>query len=88
MAETTYSDLPVVMDVTAVATILGCSERHVRSLIASGDLGHVRLGRLVKVPRHALLKLLGATGNGNGLTVADETVNPLGGDTTDQPPTH
>ncbi len=63
MDKTTYSDLPVVMDATAVATILGCSERHVRSLIASNTLGHISLGRLVKVPRHCLLELLGANSN-------------------------
>ena len=55
-----YADIPVVSTVPEVAAILGCSERHVRNLITRGILGHVRLGRLVKVPRHSLLEVLGA----------------------------
>ncbi len=55
-----YEDLPVVATAAQVATILGCSERHVRSLIATGRLGSISLGRLVKIPRHSLLELLGA----------------------------
>ena len=49
-----YDDIPVVLDVAGVALILGCGERAVRNLIASRQLGHVRLGRLIRIPRHQL----------------------------------
>ena len=55
-----YPDIPAVATVAQVASILDCSERHVRSLVSSGQLGHCRLGRLVRIPRHQLLELLGA----------------------------
>ncbi len=55
-----YPDIPVLSAVPRVAEIFDCSQRHVRNLIATGALGHVRLGRLVKVPRHAILEFLGA----------------------------
>ena len=70
-----YPDIPVVSTVPQVAEILDCSERHVRNLIARGDLGHVYLGRLVKVPRHSLLELLGANGNAGPTNGTDVTTN-------------
>ena len=51
-------DIPVVLDVPAVATILGCGDRTVRNLIATGALRSVRLGRLIRVPREALIDFL------------------------------
>ena len=69
-----YEDLPVVATVAEVAIILGCSQRHVRSLISEGVLGHCKLGRLVKIPRHEILRLLGA--NGSAAPAGDATTNP------------
>lgn len=57
---TSYDGLPLVLDVPQVATVLGTGERVVRDLITSGALGHVRVGRLIRVPRHRLLAFLGA----------------------------
>ena len=62
-----YGDLPAALTTVEVAETLQCSERHVRALIASGRLGAVHLGRLVRVPRHSLLRLLGVEG-GEGAT--------------------
>ena len=53
-----YDDLPAVADVPTVARILGASCDTVRALINRGDLGCVRLGRLIRVPRHELVRLL------------------------------
>ena len=58
--EELYADLPVVTDVPGAAKILGISERHARTMISDGRLRSVRLGRLVKVPRHAILEALDA----------------------------
>lgn len=52
--------LPLVLDVPGVATILGCGTRTVRNLLASGELRSVRLGRLIRVPREALIDFLSA----------------------------
>jgi excisionase family DNA binding protein len=53
-----YNDLPAVADVLGVAEVLGCSPDAVRTLISNGDLGHVRIGRLIRVPRHMLIDFL------------------------------
>ena len=58
MCEEQYRDLAPVMDVGEVAQVLGCGQTIVRSLISSGTLGHVRLGRLIRIPRHTLLAFL------------------------------
>lgn len=53
-----YEDLPAVTDVPGTAEILGISEDTVRSLIARGELKSLRLGRLIRIPRHDLVELL------------------------------
>ena len=53
-----YSDLPAVTDVRGAAAVLGISERKARQMVADGELGHLRLGRLVRIPRHSLLALI------------------------------
>jgi excisionase family DNA binding protein len=55
-----YDDLPAVVNVPQAAQIIGVSERTVRTLIADGRLGHLRVGRLVRIPRHRLLEFIGA----------------------------
>lgn len=67
---TAYSDLPPVSSVAEVAHLLDVSESLVRKLIATGELKAVRLGRLIRVPRHALADLLME----NGGTVASAAV--------------
>jgi excisionase family DNA binding protein len=51
-------ELPLVYTVTQTATLLGISRIHAYELVARGDLEHVRLGRRIVVPRHALEELL------------------------------
>lgn len=51
-------ELPLVYTVTQTATLLGISRTHAYELVARGDLAHVRLGRRIVVPRHALEQLL------------------------------
>ena len=51
-------ELPLVYTVTQTATLLGISRTHAYELVARGDLAHVRLGRRIVVPRHAVEQLL------------------------------
>ena len=56
---TCIEDLPPVCNVADVARFLSVSEFTVRELIKRGELDHVRLGRLIKVPRHAVARFIG-----------------------------
>ena len=49
----------LVFTVVETAELLGISRTHAYELVARGDLVHVRLGRRIVVPRHAIDKLLG-----------------------------
>lgn len=51
-------DQPLVYTVAQTAALLGISRTHAYELVARGDLAHVRLGRRIVVPRHALEHLL------------------------------
>lgn len=51
-------DVPLVYTVTQTAALLGISRTHAYELVARGDVAHVRLGRRIVVPRHALERLL------------------------------
>ena len=66
----TYSDLPPVTDVAGVAEILGCHPDTVRHLIDSGQLKSVHLGRLIRVPRHAVVEFLRGTPASSDLTAS------------------
>ena len=68
-----YSDIPVVCSVPEAAAILGVSERFTRTLVSNGELGHLRIHRLVKIPRHSLLEFLGANGSA-GLKAGAATI--------------
>jgi len=54
----TVDDLPPVATVAEVAALLSCAEFTVRQMIRRGDLPHVRLGRLVKIPRDGVKAFL------------------------------
>lgn len=69
----TYADLPPTLNVRQAAAFLGCSERHVRTLIANGELEHFRLGHLVRIARHQILQVVGA--NDSDPTVSDEAAS-------------
>ena len=76
----TYADVPVVATVAQAAEILELSERFTRSLIASGRLGHCRLGRAIRIPRHEIISLILANDDDADSERADAAE-------TDQPPT-
>lgn len=54
-----YDDLPPVVDITGAAAILDCSKDHIRNLIRRGELRSLRLGKLVRISRTAILEKLG-----------------------------
>lgn len=54
-------DLPLVLTVDEVAKLLRFSRSKTYDAIRHGEIPHVRLGREIRIPRHALLKLLGIT---------------------------
>jgi excisionase family DNA binding protein len=54
----------MVLTVTEAARLLGISRTHAYELVARGELAHVRLGRRIVVPKHALEALLGLPAGG------------------------
>lgn len=54
-----YLDVPIAPDVRQTAEILGCHAQTVYAMIERGDLTAIRVGRLIRIPRHAILELLG-----------------------------
>lgn len=54
------SQATLVYTVSQAADLLGISRSHAYELVARGQLAHVRLGRRVVVPKHAVLELLNA----------------------------
>ena len=52
---------PLVYTVGEVAGLLGISRTLAYELVARGALAHVRLGRRIVIPRHALEQLLSVT---------------------------
>ena len=53
-----YPDLDPVYSFDTLATLLDVNQRTVRNMINRGDLESVRLGRLIRIPRQAVLELL------------------------------
>ena len=53
-----FADLPDVMGVKQAARALGASECWLREAIARGEVGSFRVGRLIKVPKTALLEFI------------------------------
>jgi excisionase family DNA binding protein len=52
----------MVVTVSDAARLLGISRTHAYELVARGALAHVRLGRRIVIPKHALDTLLGLPG--------------------------
>ena len=52
-------DSRLVFTVVETAELLGISRTHAYELVARGELVHVRLGRRIVVPRHAIDTLFG-----------------------------
>jgi excisionase family DNA binding protein len=57
-ASTTRNDERLVWTVEEAGRLLGISRAHAYELVARGELPHVRLGRRVVVPKHAIEALL------------------------------
>jgi excisionase family DNA binding protein len=49
----------MVVTVPEAARLLGISRTHAYELVTRGELAHVRLGRRIVVPKHAIESLLG-----------------------------
>ncbi len=49
----------LVVTVPEAARLLGIARTHAYELVTRGDLAHVRLGRRIVVPKHAIESLLG-----------------------------
>ena len=52
------AEVSLVLTVPEAARLLGISRTHAYGLVSRGELVHVRLGRRIVVPRHALDALL------------------------------
>ncbi len=59
---TPFKDLPEFLRAEEVAAVLGCRKGLVYALADRGELRSVRFGRLLRVPRAALLELERAGG--------------------------
>ena len=57
-SESVTAARPLVLSVGEAATLLGISRAHAYELVARGELPHLRLGRRVVVPKHAIEALL------------------------------
>ena len=68
------SALPSILTVKEVADILRVSKWQVYALVKSGELGAVRLGRSIRVPRRVIDGLLNECSSGPGLS--PEATNP------------
>ncbi len=61
--------MAMVVTVSEAARLLGISRTHAYELVERGELAHVRLGRRIVVPKHALEALLGAPVERRGVFV-------------------
>ncbi len=73
-----YRDIPPALDVKLASRVLRCSERLIRRLIAEGELEHFKISRLVRIPRHAILDLLGGSSDPDQLPQAPTDSDPEG----------
>lgn len=63
MNENLYNrqEIPAVLDVPTLATFLGIGRNSAYALIRSGQIKALKIGRKLRIPRHAVLNYLGAT---------------------------
>lgn len=54
---------PDVLTVAQVAEVLGVCTKAVYGLVKSKLLGHIRIGRTIKIPKYALVEYLGTARN-------------------------
>lgn len=60
------NDEPLVLTIPECAELLRISENHARNLVDQGIIPAVRFGKLIRIPRWALIQLL-ATASGSPL---------------------
>jgi excisionase family DNA binding protein len=68
----TTAELPLVLTVEEVARALRVSRGSAYEAIRCGDIPSVRIGRGIRVPRHALAALLGEQSNAEGVSEGGE----------------
>lgn len=64
MTNSMYSpeEVPPILTVPDVAQFLGIGRNQAYALVRSGQLEALRIGRKIKIPRHALFQFLGIQG--------------------------
>lgn len=55
---TSYSDLPLVLNVKDLAQILSISQNTAYALVRSGQIRSIRTGRIYRIPKDALIEYL------------------------------
>jgi excisionase family DNA binding protein len=63
MEHTNYDNLPLVMTVDDVMKILGIGKNTAYELLREGQIGSVRVGRQLRIPRSALVSFLESATN-------------------------
>jgi excisionase family DNA binding protein len=58
----TLATLPEVLTVSEAAAILRVGRNQLYQAVARGELAAVRIGRSIRIPKHALLDLFAAAG--------------------------
>ena len=59
MMEKYLENYPPVLNVDEVADILGVTGKTIRHLIKTGNLGSIKVGRLIRIPKDRLVEYLG-----------------------------
>ncbi len=58
-AATSIEGLPVMLSCEQAAQVAGVSRKHIRNLLAAGELHGIRLGTAWRIPRDAFLQGIG-----------------------------
>lgn len=63
MSDNLYSqqEIPAIMSVPQLGAFLGIGRNGAYALVRSGQVQALRIGRKIRIPRHAVLVYLGAT---------------------------
>lgn len=58
----TSEEIPAIMTVPELGTFLGIGRTQAYALARSNRLETIRIGKQIRIPRHAVLRFLGASG--------------------------
>lgn len=53
-------EIPAVMDVSGLGSFLGIGRNNAYQLVRSERIKSIRIGKKIRIPRHAVLQFLGA----------------------------